>query len=82
MSEKTVNLQIKGMHCGSCINHITTLLTRIGVIDVDIDIANAFARVRFDNDLAFADEIIETIQGAGYTTKKLSITDDVYNLLG
>ncbi|MFH5882385.1 heavy-metal-associated domain-containing protein [Liberiplasma polymorphum] len=69
------------MHCASCINHISALLDRICVIEVDIDIAKQFARIRFDDDLSFANQIIDTIEDGGYIAKKLSIVDDAYNLL-
>ena len=81
MSEKTVNIKIEGMHCGSCINHITTKLARLEVLDVDIDIARKFTRIKFDQDVDYADTIIETINNAGYETKKLSVIDNNYNKL-
>ena len=81
MNQKILNLIVEGMHCGSCINRLSTLLSNLGAKDVDIDIAKKFVRIRFEGDNAFADVLIDAIEEVGYTTKKLSLMDSDYHLL-
>ncbi len=63
------------MHCGSCINHITNIVNRLGVIESDINLERKFGRFTFKDEVEFADIIIDEIQSAGYETEKLSVID-------
>jgi copper chaperone CopZ len=46
----TVELEVQGMTCGSCVKHVTKALQAVpGVTNVEVDLANGRARV--DGDL-------------------------------
>lgn len=76
MAQKRIlNVKIEGMHCGSCINHITNVLKPLGATDVDIDLGRRFGRINFEDDEILADVLIEAIEDAGYETTKLSVID-------
>lgn len=45
----TVELDVQGMTCGSCVKHVTKALQSVpGVSHVDVDLANGRARVQGD----------------------------------
>jgi copper chaperone CopZ len=45
----TIELDVQGMTCGSCVKHVTQALQAIpGVTQVDVDLANGRARVEGD----------------------------------
>jgi len=45
----TVELEVKGMTCGSCVKHVTKALQAVpGVTHVEVDLANGRARVDCD----------------------------------
>jgi copper chaperone CopZ len=45
----TIELDVQGMTCGSCVKHVTQALQAVpGVTQVDVDLANGRARVEGD----------------------------------
>jgi len=74
-SEKILNVKIEGMHCGSCINHLTNVLKPLGATNVDIDIGRKFGRISFADEAILADVMLEAIEEAGYEPTKLSVIE-------
>ncbi len=72
---KILSLRIRGMHCGSCINHLERVLKPLGATDVDIDIANGFTRITFTDEEILADVFLEAISEAGYEPERLSVNE-------
>ena len=68
----TIDLQVEGMSCGSCVKHVTQALQSLpGVGGVEVDLASA--RVRVSGELAQgSDSLVTALTGAGYPAKLAS----------
>ena len=65
----TIDLEVQGMSCDSCVNHVAQALKPLkGVSDVAVDLQAGHARVRgmFD---AGAEILISALAAAGYHAK-------------
>ncbi len=63
-NESTVELSVKGMHCGSCVNRIETAVGNMnGVESIQVDLSRGIASVNGD---ASADELTSVIQALGF----------------
>lgn len=65
----TIDLEVQGMSCGSCVNHVTRALKPIsGVTDVAVDLESGHVRVSgsFDDG---AEPLISALANAGYAAK-------------
>ncbi|MGV8163084.1 MAG: heavy metal translocating P-type ATPase [Candidatus Nanoarchaeia archaeon] len=64
---KKTTLQIKGMHCASCVTVITKALSKKdGVSDANVNLSTEKATVQFDEDKVSEIELIKAIQSKGY----------------
>ncbi len=62
-----VNLQVTGMQCSSCVDHIETALRELpGVSKVAVNLASGNARVEFAPEITPLSEIKKTVQELGY----------------
>lgn len=70
----TINLEVQGMSCGSCVNHVTQALKPVeGVHDVAVDLPSG--RVRVSGALeAGAQGLIAALAAAGYPATLSSAT--------
>lgn len=71
----TMNMDIEGMTCAACDNHITHAAYEVdGVIDAKADYETGKAMVKFDKTKSSVNEVIEAIDATGYkvTGKKIS----------
>ena len=60
----TVELNVKGMSCGSCVLHVTEALNAVeGVTEVDVDLQAARVRVSGECD---SDVLVAALGDAGY----------------
>jgi|GEM_PF-721744 len=73
--KKVLNVKIDGMHCGSCVNRITSMLKPLGATSVDIDVANKIGHIWFEDEDILADVFIDAINDAGYEATKRSVVD-------
>ncbi len=74
---KVLNMKIDGMSCASCLNRIDHHLANVnGVLQTDISIERGFGRVHFDDELASADVISNTVARIGYDVTVLSVLDE------
>ncbi|MDO9196859.1 heavy-metal-associated domain-containing protein [Rhodoferax sp.] len=65
----TIDLEVQGMNCGSCVNHVTQALKPInGVDDVAVDLQSGHVRVSGTFD-AGADHLVSALTSAGYPAK-------------
>src|SRR5690625_2663763 len=63
---KEITLNIQGMHCASCVNHVEKNLKRVdGVKQATVNLATEKASVNF-GEPATADRLIEAVKKAGY----------------
>jgi len=60
-------IRIEGMHCHRCEQSIQKALTaKPGVREVEVDFASGQASVLFDKDRTSVEQLMETINDAGY----------------
>lgn len=66
MTMNTIDLEVQGMSCGSCVKHVTQALKPLpGVSGVDVDLHAG--RVRVHGDLAQgSDALVSALEAAGY----------------
>ena len=70
----TVDLEVQGMSCGSCVNHVTRALKPIpGVTDVTVDLQSGHVRVRGNLDAGEA-PLVAALTEAGYPAKLAGIS--------
>lgn len=68
----TIDLEVQGMSCGSCVNHVTQALKLInGVDDVAVDLQSGHVSVSGTFD-AGAERLISALAAAGYPAKLAS----------
>jgi copper chaperone CopZ len=66
-SMKTVIMPIEGMSCTACAARVKKTLTAIaGVSDVEMNLAERNARVRFDPSKLSPDRMVSAVNGLGY----------------
>jgi len=64
---KTVIIPIEGMSCGACAARVKKALTSIdGVADVEVNLADRNARVRFEPAKLSPDRLVSAVNGLGY----------------
>ncbi|MDO8690425.1 MAG: heavy metal translocating P-type ATPase [Dehalococcoidia bacterium] len=67
----SVNLQITGMHCSSCVDHIETGLRELpGVSAVSVNLASGNARVEYASGITPLSELKKTVQELGYDVEE------------
>lgn len=68
---KTVELQVQGMSCGSCVKHVTKALRPLeGVSDVAVDLQAGRVKVSGDLDNYV---LLAALQGAGYPAQLAAV---------
>jgi Cu+-exporting ATPase len=64
---KTVIIPIEGMSCSACAARVKKALTSIdGVADVEVNLADRNARVRFAPSKLSPDRLVSAVNGLGY----------------
>ncbi len=64
----TVELQVDGMHCGSCVALIEeTLAERRGVVSASVDLESGRAVIGYTPSLLRLDDLQATIEAVGYS---------------
>jgi len=64
---KKVELNVKGMHCNSCVMLIKDALTeQKGVTDANVDLKKEKATISYDEKLLDEKKLIHIIDGEGY----------------
>jgi copper chaperone CopZ len=65
---QTVKLNVDGMTCGNCVNHVETALAKQpGVISRTVSLSNNSCDVEYDPSKTNSEEIMATIEKAGYS---------------
>jgi len=60
----TIDLQVQGMTCGSCVRHVTQALTPVAGVDrVEVDLNTGLVRVEGNTD---STALIAALDDAGY----------------
>jgi copper chaperone len=66
--EDSLCLSIEGMHCGGCVNRVTSALSKLqGVTVEQVEIGSA--RVRYDRGLATPAQIADSISKIGFSAR-------------
>jgi copper chaperone len=66
---KTIDLEVQGMSCDSCVNHVTQALKPVsGVDDVAVDLQSGRVRVSGTFD-AGVERLVSALADAGYPAK-------------
>jgi copper chaperone CopZ len=64
---RTAVLDIKGMHCDSCVQNISRHLQALpGVRDVKVDLTAQSARVSHDESICGTGDLLNAVRKAGY----------------
>lgn len=72
---KTVELQVQGMSCGSCVKHVTEALRPLeGVSDVTVDLQAGRVKVSGDSD---NHALLAALQDAGYPAQLATLDSAV-----
>lgn len=67
MSEETIDLQISGMHCASCVARVEAALKQVpGVSDASVNLAAERASVKYDRSQATVEQLVAAVESAGY----------------
>ncbi len=67
MSEKTVILKVRGMHCEGCANNIGNALRAVGgVREANVNFGKKRATVAFDTEQVNQERLERAITDAGY----------------
>ena len=76
----TIELDVEGMTCGSCVKHVTRALQAVpGVSRVDVDLTNG--RVRVEKDLQVSSALlIAALSEEGYPAKMASEATPIESL--
>ncbi len=62
-----ITLDIRGMHCESCVGRVKTALLRLtGVADAEVDLANQRAKISFDSEKVSVEELKSSVEAEGY----------------
>ena len=66
-STRQVTIPVRGMSCGSCVQHIGKALTaQPGVTSIDVSLPSRSVKVTFDPELAQIETIVSAIRMSGY----------------
>jgi len=64
---QTVIIPIEGMSCAACVARVKRALTSIdGVVDVEVNLVDRNARVRFAKSKLAPDRLVSAVNGLGY----------------
>ena len=69
MSTRTVDLDITGMTCASCVNHVSQSLNAIDGVEASVNLATERASVRAPDSVDTA-ELIRAVEAAGYQARE------------
>ena len=70
MTERSVTLEITGMHCAACAQTVEKALRRVGgVAEANVNLAAETARVTFDPTQTGIKRLIAVVQDTGYTAE-------------
>ncbi|MDO8777212.1 MAG: heavy metal-associated domain-containing protein [Burkholderiaceae bacterium] len=70
----TIDLEVQGMSCGSCVNHVTRALKPIhGVDDIAVDRQSGHVRVSGTIDIE-PERLVSALSAAGYPTKLADVS--------
>jgi copper chaperone len=73
-NEQDTILEVHGMTCPSCIRHVSAALTELeGVGAVDVKLRDGLVVVKHDATQAPVDQLIETLNEAGYSSKQREV---------
>ena len=73
-NEQHTILEVQGMTCPSCIRHVSSALTELeGVGTVDVKLRDGLVVVKHDATQAPIDQLIETLNEAGYASKQREV---------
>ncbi|TQF00450.1 MAG: copper ion binding protein, partial [Spiribacter salinus] len=81
MAEKTLNLEVTGLTCGSCVRRVETVLQALpGVADATVNLATARAELTLNADAEASDvasQAATALAEAGYPAATTEITLEV-----
>lgn len=72
---KTIDLEVEGMSCGSCVKHVTQALQPLaGVSGVDVDLQSGHVRVHGDFPRG-SDFMVLALTAAGYPARLVTSSE-------
>ena len=80
--DKTVDISLPSIQCGTCVSTIKKALNKVeGIDEFNIDLKNKNVTVSFDDSLTSIDKIESAIIFAGYDANDKPADADAYNNL-
>jgi Cu+-exporting ATPase len=74
VAEESVEFQVEGMTCASCVGRVERALEATpGVVGASVNLATEKASVRYLAGIVSADDLAETIRNTGYEPRRLGI---------
>lgn len=64
--QDTLKLTVNGMHCGACVNRVTTALKNVPGVEVN-SVEVGSAQVAFDSSQTTAPQILAAIERIGFS---------------
>ena len=70
-ARQNLSLTIEGMHCGGCVNRVTTALNKIAGVTVErVEVGSAL--IQFDEETATPQAIVDAVNRTGFTARAAS----------
>ncbi len=70
-----MDLPVEGIHCAGCVATVEkALLDRPGVLDASVNLATGDGRVRFDPSRVSVEDLVESVERAGYEVRREQVT--------
>ncbi len=70
---KKLTLGIEGMHCGGCVEIVQHVIEQQdGIKGCTVSLEDRQARIAYDPERISADQIAQSVQGAGYTATPMN----------
>jgi len=69
--ENTVDVKVKGMTCGACVEKVKTSLEKVdGVTNAKVDLEKAVATVTYDDSKSGEKDLEKAVKDAGFKVEK------------
>jgi copper chaperone len=71
---KSVSMQVNGMHCGGCANKIKKSIEELGVEqNTDVDVTKGLVKIQFDGTKTTVADLKSKIAAVGFQVESVSL---------
>ena len=72
-TNKSVTIQVNGMHCGGCAGRIKKVMEELKVDKTEIDVSSGSVKVQFDGTKTSVSDIKANITAAGFQVESVNL---------